>query len=102
VESSVDIRRDQSVILSGLFNEEREQVRTGIPLLMHLPVLGSLFGSTRWQSSQTELLVIVTPTIIDPSKIGDELTLPLLRDARTPALDVLRKRLPADTVRKLP
>ncbi len=102
VESSVDIRRDQSVILSGLFNEEREQVRTGIPLLMHLPVLGSLFGSTRWQSSETELLVIVTPTIIDPSKIGDELTLPLLRDARTPALDVLRKRLPADTVRKLP
>lgn len=102
VESSVDIRRDQSVILSGLFNDEREQVRTGIPLLMNLPVLGGLFGSTRWQSSETELLVIVTPTIVDPSRVGDELTLPLLRDARTPALDVLRKRLPADTARKLP
>ena len=102
VESSIDIRRDQSVILSGLFNDERERVRTGVPLLMHLPVLGSLFSSTRWQSSETELLVIVTPTIVDPSNLGEELTLPIQRDVRTPALDVLRKRLPADTSRRRP
>ncbi|MDQ8160535.1 MAG: pilus assembly protein N-terminal domain-containing protein, partial [Gemmatimonadota bacterium] len=100
VESSVDIRRDQSVILSGLFNEERERVRSGIPFLMNIPILGSLFSSSRWQSSETELLVIVTPSIVDPANVGDELRLPLLRDARTPALDVLKKRLPADTVRK--
>jgi Flp pilus assembly secretin CpaC len=102
VESSVDIRRDQSVILSGLFNDERERVRTGVPLLMHLPILGSLFSSTRWQSSETELLVIVTPTIVDPAHLGDQLTLPLLRDQRTPAIEVLRKRLPSDTTRRLP
>lgn len=102
VESSIDIRRDQSVILSGLFNDERERVRTGVPLLMHLPVLGSLFSSTRWQSSETELLVIVTPTIVDPAHLGDELTLPIQRDVRTPALEVLRKRLPADTIRRAP
>ena len=100
VESSVDIRRDQSVILSGLFNEERERVRSGIPFLMNIPILGSLFSSSRWQSSETELLVIVTPSIVDPANVGDELRLPLLRDMRTPALDVLKKRLPADTVRK--
>lgn len=100
VESSVDIRRDQSVILSGLFNEERERVRSGIPFLMNIPILGALFSSSRWQSSETELLVIVTPSIVDPANVGDELRLPLLRDMRTPALDVLKKRLPADTVRK--
>ncbi|MDQ8161831.1 MAG: pilus assembly protein N-terminal domain-containing protein [Gemmatimonadota bacterium] len=100
VESSVDIRRDQSVILSGLFNEERERVRSGIPFLMNIPILGSLFSSSRWQSSETELLVIVTPSIVDPANVGDELRLPLLRDMRTPALDVLKKRLPADSVRK--
>jgi pilus assembly protein CpaC len=102
VESSVDIRRDQSVILSGLFNDERERVRTGVPLLMNLPILGALFSSSRWQSSETELLVIVTPTIVDPAHLGDELTLPLLRDQRTPALELLRKRLPADTTRRVP
>jgi pilus assembly protein CpaC len=102
VESSVDIRRDQSVILSGLFNDERERVRTGVPLLMNLPILGALFSSSRWQSSETELLVIVTPTIVDPAHLGDELTLPLLRDQRTPAIELLRKRLPADTTRRAP
>lgn len=102
VESSVDIRRDQSVILSGLFNEERERVRTGVPLLMNLPILGALFSSSRWQSSETELLVIVTPTIVDPAHLGDELTLPLLRDQRTPAIELLRKRMPGDTTRRSP
>jgi len=99
VESSVDIRRDQSVILSGLFNDERERVRTGVPLLMNIPILGALFSSSRWQSSETELLVIVTPSIIDPSNVGDQLTLPIQRETRLPALDVLKKRLPPDTSR---
>ena len=99
VESSVDVRRDQSVILSGLFNDERERVRTGVPLLMNIPILGALVSSTRWQSSETELLVIVTPTIIDPAAVGGEFTLPIQRETRVPALDVLKKRLPADTSR---
>lgn len=99
VESSVDIRRDQSVILSGLFNEERERVRTGVPLLMNVPILGALFSSSRWQSSETELIVIVTPSIIDPATVGSEFTLPIQRETRTPALDVLKKRLPPDTLR---
>ena len=99
VESSVDIRRDQSVILSGLFNDERERVRTGVPLLMNIPILGALFSSSRWQSSETELLVIVTPSIIDPANVGEQFTLPIQRETRTPALDVLKKRLPPDTLR---
>ena len=96
----MDIRRDQSIIISGLFNEERERVRTGVPLLMDVPILGALFSSSRWQNSETELLVIVTPTIIDPSAPGGELILPIRPDSRTPALDALRKRLPADTVKQ--
>jgi type II secretory pathway component GspD/PulD (secretin) len=34
-------------VLSGLFNEERESVRTGIPGLMRLPIIGALFSSSR-------------------------------------------------------
>ena len=100
IESTVDIRRDQSIIISGLFNEERERVRTGVPFLMNVPILGMLFSSNRWQNSETELLVIVTPTIIDPAAPGEELILPIRVDSRTPALDALRKRLPADTVKR--
>jgi pilus assembly protein CpaC len=94
VESSVDVRRNQSVVISGLFNDEQEKVRTGIPLLMDIPILGALFGSTRWQRSESELLVVVTPTIIDPANMNNSLLLPLRADTTLPAREAIEKRLP--------
>lgn len=102
VESVVDIRRDQSVILSGLFNEERERVRTGIPVLQNIPILGNLFSSTRWQNSETELLVVVTPRVIDPANIDGSLVLPIVPSKAPPALDALKKRLPEPVPAKKP
>lgn len=102
VESTIDIRRDQSVVLSGLFNEERERVRTGIPLLMNIPVLGALFSSTRWQNSETELLVVVTPRVIDPAHVAGDLVLPIRPDSALPAIEALQKRLPAKGSAKKP
>lgn len=102
VSSTVDIRKDQSVILSGLFNEERERVRNGIPFLMNIPILGALFGSTRWQNSETELLVIVTPRIIDPARIDNDLVLPIRPDTTLPAREAIQKRLPATVPAKRP
>lgn len=97
IESSVDVRNDQSLIISGLFNEEREEVRTGIPILMKIPLLGALFSSTRWQTNESELLVVVTPMLVDPAAVDASLLLPLLKDARVPAGDALQKRLPPKT-----
>lgn len=94
VESTVDVAGDQSVIISGLFNEEREQVKTGIPLLMDIPILGHLFSSTRWQTNESELLVVVTPTVVDPSNLDPSLRLPLVKDPKVPANEALQKRLP--------
>lgn len=100
VESTVDIRRDQSVVLSGLFNEERERVRTGVPLLMNIPVLGSLFSSSRWQNAETELLVIITPSVVDPANVGAELLAQPVTPGRLPAIEALRKRPAPDTTRR--
>jgi Flp pilus assembly secretin CpaC len=63
VESTVDVRSDRSLVISGLFNEEREAVRTGVPWLMDVPLLGSLFSSRRWLANESELIVIVTPVL---------------------------------------
>ncbi len=65
VQTTVDVPRDRSLVLAGLFNEERERVRNGIPYLMNIPLLGNLFSSTRWQQNETELVIIVTPTVVD-------------------------------------
>ena len=96
VESTVDVRRDRSLIISGMFNTEEERVKTGIPLLMHIPILGQLFSSTRFQKNESELIVIVTPVIVDPMRPPPEQTIRLLPDTTLPARDALEKRLPPE------
>ncbi len=94
IETTLDVRPGQSLIISGLFNEDRENVRTGIPGLMNLPVLGALFSSNRWQNSESELLVIVTPELIDPNNPPAANRIRLVPDTTKPAADALKKRLP--------
>lgn len=67
VESTVDVLSERSLIISGMFNEERSQVRTGLPFLSNVPILKHLFASQQWQNAQSELLVVVTPIIMDPN-----------------------------------
>ena len=94
VHTTVDVKRNQSLIISGMFNEEREKVRTGVPGLMDLPIIGALFGSTRWQRNESELLVIVTPDLFDPARPRARDVVPLAPDPSRPAQEAIEKRLP--------
>jgi Flp pilus assembly secretin CpaC len=96
VESTIDVRRDRSLIISGMFSTEEERVKTGIPLLMHIPILGQLFSSTRFQKNESELIVIVTPVIVDPMRPPPEHTIRLLPETRLPAREALEPRIPPD------
>lgn len=87
--TTVDVKPNQSLVISGLMSESRDKTRTGIPYLMDIPILGQLFSSTRWQSSETELLVIVTPIIIDPNRPRARDLIRVLPDTTLPAREVL-------------
>lgn len=89
IQSTVDVRPNQSLIISGLFNDQRQQVKTGIPLLQDIPILGHLFSSTQWQHNETELLVIVTPVMFDPLRPRAVDTLPLKPDTALPARELV-------------
>lgn len=54
----------ETAVIGGLTVIEKSRVRTGIPLLMDLPVLGALFRNTREQENKRDLLIMVTPHII--------------------------------------
>jgi pilus assembly protein CpaC len=94
VNSTLDVRRNQSLIISGMFAGEDEHVRTGLPLLMNIPILGQLFSSTRFQRNESELLIVVTPVVVDPLAPRPQDTLRLPADTARPALDALRRRRP--------
>lgn len=94
VESTLDLKRDQSLIISGLFDNEREIVKSGVPLLMDLPILGHLFSSTSWQKNETELVVIVTPIVVDPMRPRRQDVLKFPADTTKPAMDAVQKKWP--------
>jgi pilus assembly protein CpaC len=94
VQSTLDLRRNQSLIISGMFTGEDENVRTGLPLLMNIPILGQLFSSTRFQRNETELLVVVTPVVIDPLQPRAQDLMQFPADTTRPATDALRRRPP--------
>jgi pilus assembly protein CpaC len=96
VNTTIDVKTSQSLVVSGLFAGEEERVRTGIPLLKDIPILGALFSSSRFQRNETELLVVVTPVIVNPLNLRPQDMIRLLPDTARPALDAIRKKLPQD------
>lgn len=95
VQSTVDVRRGESLILSGMFDDTWSKNKTGIPFLMNIPILGELFSSTQWQHNQTELLIVVTPNVIDPLAPRPQDIIHLRPDSTLPAKEALEHVLPA-------
>jgi pilus assembly protein CpaC len=94
MESTLDVRRNQSLVISGMFNNEQERVRTGVPLLKDLPIIGLLFSSTSFQRNETELLVVVRPVVVDPMRPRHQDVVPTAPDTTLPARDGLRRQPP--------
>lgn len=65
-ESEVELRPGQHLAIAGLLDNELQQQVDRIPFLGHLPVIGALFRSRSGRQRQTELLVVVTPHIVEP------------------------------------
>jgi len=63
-ETTVEIPSGGSLALAGMIQEQTKQQLNGVPGLMQLPILGSLFKSRDYINHQTELMVIVTPYIV--------------------------------------
>src|SRR6476659_10445415 len=63
-ETTVEIPSGGSLALAGMIQEQTKQQLNGIPGLMNLPVLGTLFKSRDFVNRQSELVVLVTPYIV--------------------------------------
>jgi pilus assembly protein CpaC len=65
-ETTVELGSGQSFAIGGLMSTDIENELTKYPGLGDLPVLGTLFRSQRFQSNETELVIIVTPYLVRP------------------------------------
>jgi pilus assembly protein CpaC len=82
VDTVVELRDGQSLVIGGLTNTEVQKVTTGIPLLSSIPVLGSLFKNTRELILENELIILVSPRIIRPLEASEVPALPNPMEAK--------------------
>jgi len=83
IDSSVIVSSGETVVLGGLILETRSDTKSGIPILMDIPLLGNLFSTTSENVFRTELIVMITPQVIEDENaaraITDELRMKMKR-----------------------
>ena len=70
-ETQVELRDGQSFAISGLLDHRTTDIFNKMPGIGDVPILGQLFRSKNVNHSTVELMVIVTPTIVDPLNDAD-------------------------------
>lgn len=73
VESTVECGNGQTFAIAGLLSERVQAISSKLPALGDIPVLGTLFQSVNYQKTNTELVILVTPELVqplDPQQVG--------------------------------
>jgi type IV pilus assembly protein PilQ len=65
VETQVLVENGQTVVLGGIYETERRETVTKVPFLGDIPAVGALFRSKQMQNDKSELLIFVTPRILE-------------------------------------
>lgn len=63
----IRLRDSQTLILSGIIQDSDQTTVTKVPILGDIPILGALFRSTKRSHQRQEVIVLVTPQILDDS-----------------------------------
>ena len=84
--TTVDLRDGQSFAIAGLLQTFNSRDISQVPWLGSIPVLGTLFRSSAFQKQETDLVIIVTPHLVQPAPPGARLVTNF--DSTTPSNDV--------------
>jgi general secretion pathway protein D len=74
IQSQVAVRSGETIVLGGLIIENANNTVTGMPLLSELPWLGPLFSSTEKNLARTELVILMTPRVVENSRSSQQIT----------------------------
>lgn len=77
--TTIELRDGQSFAIAGLLQSQGLRNIAQLPWIGSVPVLGALFRSTAFQQRETDLVVMVTPHLVQPATPGQRLASPLQR-----------------------
>src|SRR6516164_4133882 len=84
--TTVELRDGQSFAIAGLLQADNARNISQLPWIGTVPVLGALFRSAAYQKDETDLVIIVTPSLVQPAPPGARLATPF--DNTVPSNDV--------------
>ncbi|MCC7042203.1 MAG: type II secretion system secretin GspD [Burkholderiales bacterium] len=65
IQTYVSVPSGQTMVMGGLINEGRQNASEGLPLLSRIPILGGLFGQQMLKNNRTELILFITPRVVE-------------------------------------
>jgi general secretion pathway protein D len=65
VQTIVSVKSGETMVMGGLINEAKQSASAGLPLLARIPYLGGLFGQQKTTNNRTELVMFVTPRVLE-------------------------------------
>ena len=75
-QTTVELASGQSLVIAGLFKNDISSVLKEIPGLSKIPILGALFRSKEFEKKESELVIILTPHLIEPLNSEKSLMMP--------------------------
>jgi pilus assembly protein CpaC len=94
----VEMGEGESLVIAGLLDRRILKDLTKFPLLGDIPILGTIFRSTRFLNRETELVFVITPRIVKTMKPGEKPQLPSLEKYDDP--DIRQIPLPGGSDKK--
>ena len=65
VQTVVGVQSGQTMIMGGLIGETKQNNSQGLPLLSRIPIIGGLFGNQTLTNNRTELIMFITPRVVE-------------------------------------
>jgi general secretion pathway protein D len=95
--TSIIVPDKHGIIIGGIMKEKRDKSYQGVPLLSSIPILGYLFRYTVDTKEKTELIVLLTPHVINNKTEADALTIEFMEK-----LDEAKKFLESENINVSP
>lgn len=84
----LELRDGESFALAGLIRKDFQTTVRQVPILGSIPIIGTLFRSSGFQKGETELVIVVTPRLVQPIKANMPVALPTDRVQNPHELDL--------------
>ena len=82
VKTSVLVANGQTVVIGGLIREAEKELKNRVPFFSYIPLIGNLFKSTEKQREKVDLMIFLTPYIIETPEHASQVTNAIIKDGQ--------------------